>query len=148
MIELRIIGVPKPGGSKRAFVAKSGKIAMVDMCKQNREWRNSVIIQAREQYDGAPLTGPLRIDVSFYMPRPQSHYRTGKHAGRLKDAAPLWHTSKPDVLKLMRSTEDALTDAGIWRDDALVSEQSIRKYYAVEGRIGAIITIEQIEGEE
>lgn len=29
---------------------------------------------------------------------------------------------KPDGSKLQRSTEDALTDAGLWRDDARVVE--------------------------
>jgi hypothetical protein len=47
----------------------------------------------------------------FTMPRPVS--------ARKKDAIP--HKT-PDLSKLVRSTEDACTDAGLWVDDARVAE--------------------------
>jgi len=145
MIRLSILGVPKPGGSKRAFSNKqTGRAQITDACKGNTDWRNAVVIQARTQHDGPTLDEPVRVEVSFFMPRIKSHFGTGKNAGRLKDNAPLFHSVKPDVLKLMRSTEDALTDAGIWQDDALVSEQVLRKYYASGRPPGAEISIETI----
>ena len=48
---------------------------------------------------------------------------------------------KPDVLKLARSTEDALTGL-IWMDDAQVWEMQILKRYS-EG-LGADITVETL----
>jgi Holliday junction resolvase RusA-like endonuclease len=37
----------------------------------------------------------------------------------------------PDLSKLIRSTEDALTDAGVWTDDArVVAYHQPRKVYA------------------
>ncbi|WP_345784476.1 hypothetical protein [Stenotrophomonas chelatiphaga] len=39
----------------------------------------------------------------------------------------------PDLSKLVRSTEDALTDAGIWRDDARVIECTSAKRCPGEG---------------
>ncbi len=143
-ITLHILGVPKPGGSKRGFIVK-GRVNIVDDCKTNKEWRQAVVIQARNQYDGPTLTGALRVEVTFYMPRPKYHYRTGKRAGELKPNAPKWHTKKPDRTKLLRSTEDALTDAGIWRDDAQLCDGPIRKVYTDDGRPGAVIRIEVLE---
>ncbi len=37
---------------------------------------------------------------------------------------------RPDLSKLVRSTEDALSDAGAWEDDARVVECLARKVYA------------------
>jgi crossover junction endodeoxyribonuclease RusA len=46
-----------------------------------------------------------------------------------------WPMRTPDLSKLARSTEDALTDAGIWRDDARVVEYGLlAKRYPGEGR--------------
>jgi crossover junction endodeoxyribonuclease RusA len=57
----------------------------------------------------------------FTMPRPRVHYGTGRNEGVLKprflNAVP---DRIPDLSKLCRSTEDALTDAGVWADDARV----------------------------
>lgn len=141
-IELRVIGVPKPGGSKKGFVnPKSGRVIIVDDCKQNKNWRSDVK-KACESYTGPPLDGPIRLTVEFLMPRPKSHYGTGKRAGELKPTAPVWHTTAPDATKLLRSTEDAITDSGLWADDSRVCIQKVYKRYAVgDERPGANITI-------
>ena len=57
----------------------------------------------------------------------------------------------PDLSKLARSTEDALTAAGIWTDDARVVEYGLlAKRYPNEGRgsleaPGVLITIERMD---
>jgi crossover junction endodeoxyribonuclease RusA len=58
----------------------------------------------------------------FSFARPKSHYRTGRNAHLLRDGIPGQPMSAPDLSKLARATEDALTDAGVWTDDARVSE--------------------------
>ena len=76
------------------------------------------------------------------MPRPKSHFRAN---GLLKPTAPLYHTSKPDLTKLMRSTEDALT--GIcWTDDSSIARQSPLKLYSNDGLTGATIEVTTLEG--
>ena len=105
MIEFRVVGIPKPGGSKRAFVNKhTGRANIVDACKKNKQWRDSVASAAinADGYEGSPLFGPLELSVIFVMPRPKNHYRTGKFAGVLKLNAPDWHTNMPDRTKLLR----------------------------------------------
>jgi Holliday junction resolvase RusA-like endonuclease len=63
---------------------------------------------------------PLSVAVRFRLPRPAGHYRTGANAHLLRETAPAWPSGRPDVDKLLRSTLDALGEAGLWRDDCQV----------------------------
>lgn len=147
-IKLFIPGVPKPGGSKTSQVVrkKGGAIVMVpngkggtrplittrDDAKGNAAWKDSVKFFAREQYRADPIRGvPLLLIVTFVMPRIGGHYGSGKNAGKLKPNAPMFHTVKPDLTKLMRSTEDALTGV-LWGDDTQVAMQVSRKVYGAQ----------------
>ncbi len=136
-ITFTVYGTPKPGGSKKAFVSKTGvhagRAIIVDDCATSKDWRRAVMLAAREamaQSGQGKILGPVSLDVTFFMPRPRGHYGTGKNENTLKNSAPFFHTKKPDRTKLLRSTEDALTDAGIWRDDTQVCDGPVRKVYA------------------
>lgn len=140
-ITIRVFDTPKPGGSKRAFIPKGWtRPVLVDACKKNKVWRDSVKAAALsvlgERFE--PLAGPLGLEITFVMPRPKGHYGSGKNAAALKTTAPRFHTSKPDATKLTRSTEDALTGV-VWRDDSQIAEQAVSKVYGTQP--GAIITI-------
>ena len=131
-IEFFVPGVPAPGGSKKAFYNKrTGRAMIVDDCKRNKPWRESVAWTARETYDGPPLTGPIDLYVEFFMPRPKAHYRTrnGEPTDEVKLSAPHYPMTKPDASKLLRALEDALTGI-LWRDDAQVVNQHAYKRYA------------------
>lgn len=127
-------GIPKPAGSKRGFVLQrpgmKPRAIITDDCKTSKDWKADVKAFARQRVTNVilPLHGPLVLDVLFVMPRPKSHYRTGRHASELRPDAPLFHTSKPDATKLLRCVEDAMTGI-IWNDDAQVSQQAVAKMY-------------------
>ena len=55
-----------------------------------------------------PLDLPVGVMITFYMPRPAS------------DKKRVWAYTKPDVDKLVRSTLDSLTEAGVLIDDSRV----------------------------
>jgi len=142
-VHFRVNGIPKPGGSKRAFYNKAlGRAMVVDACKTNRQWRDSVIAAAVEAYHGAPMAGPLKVVFHFCLPRPKSHYGTGRNAGKVKPGKlEAQHTTRPDVLKLARSTEDALTGV-LWRDDAQTYMLSAIKHYTAPYEVpGCWITV-------
>lgn len=128
MISLIVFGTPAPQGSKRHV----GGGVMIESSKKVKPWRDAVRSDAVEIRAGAePLDGPLVADMVFTFNRPKSHYRTGKNAHLLRDDAPPRPTGAPDLSKLARSTEDALTDAGLWRDDSRVVEyRRLAKVYA------------------
>jgi Holliday junction resolvase RusA-like endonuclease len=87
------------------------------------------------------MLGPLSVNVTFYLRRPDGHYGTGRNAGQLKTSAPAYPTSKPDATKLWRSTEDAMTGV-VFRDDSQIVQQSVGKRYCDgDQKPGALIEI-------
>ena len=133
MIVFDVYGTPAPQGSKR-FVgrAKSGRGILVESSKAVAPWREAVkpaALRARAaQPDSEPLDGPLRLSVVFSLARPKSAPKRRK-----------WPDRTPDLSKLIRATEDALTDAGVWTDDARVCEYGrAAKVYAGSGWASAL----------
>ena len=142
-ISFFVPGLAAPGGSKRAIWRPGMKHAnVVEACKRNPAWRQTVQVFAHQEYQGPPLTGALRLTARFLMPRPKCHFRTGKHAGELREDAPHWHTKKPDATKLLRAMEDALTGT-LWVDDAQIAWQEVEKVYGETP--GAMITVERLD---
>jgi Holliday junction resolvase RusA-like endonuclease len=88
-----------------------------------KPWRTDVKHAGLEQRpDGWQLLdGPLACSMVFTLPRPKGHWRTGRNAHLLRDAAPPRPAGVPDLSKLVRATEDALTGV-LWTDDARVVE--------------------------
>jgi crossover junction endodeoxyribonuclease RusA len=68
------------------------------------------------------------LKVTFSMPRPASHF--GAHG--LRPRAPRWPSKKPDLSKLVRAIEDALTGV-VYDDDARIVMHDITKRYAEPG---------------
>lgn len=129
MIAFTVIGNPGPQGSKRHV----GNGVMVESSKKVKPWRDDVRNAAQAWLDanGNPplITVPVVLEANFYLPRPKS---------RKNDIVV---PTMPDLSKLIRSTEDALTGV-VWKDDALVVKVWASKRYAsYDGRPGAAITI-------
>lgn len=135
MISFTVIGKPEPAGSKRAFVnPKTGKAIVTDANQNAKPWQTAVATEAAAQMNGEPLfDGPLSLTLRFWTPRPNGHFGTGRNAGILKRSAPEFPTVRPDVLKLARAVEDALTGV-VWRDDAQIVNEDITKYYGSPAR--------------
>lgn len=129
VIEFTVYGQPRPAGSKRAFMRPGMKHpSIVDACEGSREWKNLVSDAARQAYQGPLLEGAIDLLITFVLLRPKSHFGTRKGESYLKDSAPYYVTSKPDLTKLTRATEDALKGIA-WRDDSQVACQVTFKVY-------------------
>ncbi len=130
-LAIRVYGTPAPQGSKRAYLnPHSHTVQMVESSKRVKPWREAVKYAVLE-HTVEQITAPLRLSVRFIVPRPRSHYRTGRFADRLKDSAPLYPAGKPDIDKLLRSTLDGLSEAGLFRDDCqVVGFDRLDKAYA------------------
>lgn len=136
-IVFRVYGTPAPQGSKRGFVNKSGGVSMVESSAKVKPWRQDVKYAALEAHEAYGGTGthfdrptPVTAVLTYYLPRPKGHYRTGKNAHLLRPSAPEYPTTKPDIDKLVRSTLDALGEANIWADDSQVVCLHVNKNYA------------------
>lgn len=132
-LELVIAGEPAPQGSKRHV----GNGVMVEASKKVAPWRKAVAAAAKVALadDPTPFTEPVVVWTTYYLPRPKS----------VKRALP---SVPPDLDKLERGLFDALTQAGVWTDDALVVDSHPRKRYADNGEvIGARVLIRTVSPE-
>lgn len=138
MIRIVVRGSPAPQGSKKFVgLSKAGRGILAESSAKVRPWRQDVKAAAEAVMAGrAPLDGPLVAVMVFTLPKPSSAPKTRR----------TWPCRKPDASKLARSTEDALTDAGVWTDDARVVTLVSRKVYPGEdadalAAPGAVIAI-------
>jgi Holliday junction resolvase RusA-like endonuclease len=139
VLRFAVYGDPQTAGSKQAFVPlhpvtkqpyrKNGRIvvSVVDDNPKGKGWKRDVAAVARVRWGARPLlTGPLAVQMVVFKLRPKSHYGTGRNADRLKPDAPDYPDLRPDVLKLARAVEDALTQV-LWHDDAQIVHEELRK---------------------
>lgn len=129
-MKIVVYGAPAPQGSKRFMGMHGGKGVMKEMSEKVAPWRQDVKAAAEAEIikrdDWAPLDIPILLIVVFTLPAPKSLPKT-----RVS-----YPSKTPDLSKLVRSTEDALTAAGVWRDDSRVVECRALKTYPV-GTLGA-----------
>jgi len=105
-----------------------------------KAWRADVKQAASVELGDAlptPRDVGLRVEMTFFMPRPQSQTR----AERLRRFV----TKSPDLDKLERAVLDALT-AVVWVDDSQVAEVDKRKVYADDMPPGVNVTVAVLEG--
>lgn len=123
-------GVPATAGSKRHV----GKGRIIDSCKRNGAWRKCVQLAARQAMTGdLPWTvdTPLAADFEFVVQRPAG---TPKHI-----VAPV---KRPDLLKMARAVEDALTGIAYHDDSQIVAETLAKRFARPNEPIGVHVTIE------
>jgi crossover junction endodeoxyribonuclease RusA len=123
VIEIKVYGTPAPQGSK-SFKGMAGDHAILaESSKKVKPWRESVKQAVLLAYpfgsraDAILIRGPVNMEITFTMPRPKSAKR---------GALP---STRPDLSKLVRSTEDALTEIGVYEDDSRIVETLSRKVY-------------------
>lgn len=134
MLTVVVYDTPRTQGSKVAFISKStGKAGMKEQLGNDlKTWREAVKSAALDAMadpvmggapGGYPLTGPLVASVTYTLYKPTS-------APKRKPSWPMG--KKNDLDKLLRSTFDSLTAAGVWGDDGQVVELTrLAKYYTV-----------------
>jgi Holliday junction resolvase RusA-like endonuclease len=120
MLTVTVHGTPAPQGSKKYVGHRTSKTTgksaavLLESSKKVAPWRSAVEAAARLHLAGlsgwTPLDGPLCADMVFTLAKPSSAPKRTR----------TWPMRYPDLSKLLRSTEDALTTAGIWADDARV----------------------------
>jgi Holliday junction resolvase RusA-like endonuclease len=106
-------GSPAPQGSKKFVGIHGGRGVLAESSKRVKPWRQDVKAAAEAARNGAaPMDGPLVLRMVFTLPKPASSPKRRR----------VYPMRKPDLSKLARSTEDALTDAGVIADDARIVE--------------------------
>lgn len=127
-IRIVVRGTPAPQGSKSfKGLSNAGRAILTESSRKVRPWRQDVKAAAeawRELAGVDTIDGPIVVRMTFTLPKPKSAPKTRR----------TYPMRTPDLSKLARSTEDALTDAGVWTDDAQVIEYArLAKVYPGEG---------------
>ena len=142
MPEIWVGGHPRPQGSKTP-ISRGGRTWLVEKSKYVGAWRDDI---ARAVKDSGVALGdaPAAVVLTLFMPRPKDHYGTGRNSAHLKDSAPGYPATRPDVDKLARAVLDAMKTGGAIADDGQVVLLSAGKLWAHEGRQGVLIDVKGI----
>jgi Holliday junction resolvase RusA-like endonuclease len=111
---LFVPGLPK--AQPRPRMTLSGHVYNPDTAK---DWK-ATIKDYFMIYRKPVIINPVVLGVLFFFPRPK----------RLLNYELYPHTSKPDSDNLLKAVMDAMTDAGVWKDDAQVYGHNAEKYYS------------------
>jgi Holliday junction resolvase RusA-like endonuclease len=144
MIVFSVRGEPKGQPRPRAFARKIGGryVARIFDAGTAEAWKSAIAMAARALVPPSPDMGPIILRLAFSMPRPKSHFLSG----RLRADAPTWCTKKPDVDNLAKAVMDALTVCRFWRDDEQVCRiEASKQWEDVHALIPPGVRIE-IEG--
>lgn len=148
MIKFTAYGEPRTAGSKRAFalrrrdgslVTRAGGSPVINVTEDNaksKDWRRTVAWSAREVFSGELLRCALKVEFTFYRPRPKGHH--GVHGLSKTGRETPFPIGRPDVLKLARAAEDALTGV-VWNDDAQIVLEVLRKEWGEPARLECAI---------
>ena len=136
MIKLSILGEPK-AQKRHRHVRMGNFVRQYDPSASDKGDFLSIV-----QYNAPkePFCGALAVSIRFYFTRPKSHFKTGKNSHVMKDTAPLWHTSKPDVDNMAKFLMDSLNKI-YWKDDSYIADCWITKQYDDKPRTEIDITL-------
>ena len=135
----------QPRTKARAFRRTDGRqVAQVyEPGGRIRQWKADVkrAYQSLPAFGEPLLTGPLRVTIDIFLPRPKRLMRRADPDG------PIPHTAKPDRDNVEKAILDALKGIA-FVDDCQVCAGEVRKFYhEKEGRPRAEIRIEVGVGE-
>lgn len=132
-VTFEVKGRAQVKGNARAFVVRRAggpprAIVTLDH-RRSKGWEQLVAEQAQTTHDY--FAGPVRLEVTFYLPRPQKLRKGTPH-----------HITLPDLDKLVRCIGDALTGV-LFDDDKQIVDVHARKLYApLDAAPSATITVE------
>lgn len=133
-----VYGIPAPQGSKRPVRLGKGPTARIGMVESSTKvgpWRAAVKAAALLHMP-APMTGPVSVSLTFYLPRP----------GRPQH--PVYPVTMPDLDKLVRSTLDGLAEGAAVGNDSQVCQIVTSKLYATgDNAPGCVVTLRAMGAE-
>ena len=125
MINFLIKQRPKPQQRHRS----NGRFQYDPSAKDKKEFA----LLAKEYAPKTPLRHKFDLHLTFCYKRPKNHYRSVKKQPVLKDDAPYYNTSRPDIDNLSKFVMDSLQD--FYVDDAQVVSLNAIKVYGEEDYI-------------
>lgn len=131
-------GLPK--AQPRVKAARIGGFTRVYTPKGADEWKSIIRMECFKVWDRVQFSGPVSLLVEFYFPRPKKHFKKGA----LRAGSPIFHDIRPDFDNLAKAVADALTNAGVWRDDSQIASFNLVKRYSNDDTNGARVSVEKL----
>lgn len=127
-LELTIEGVP---ATQRPRIKRGGRgLFNVPAVKA---WKKKItdaaffaMLEAGNDQFPIPAGVPVRLDMNAYLP-------WAKGTPKYKAYTIGDHTQKPDISNILKHLEDALSDAGVWTDDAQIDTMTAQKFRCPRG---------------
>jgi len=128
VFQFTVFGEPQQKGSMRAFVPKGWNRPVVTTTNRNlKAWEALVRSRANQsRAEHSPLGGPIALSINFYFQRPKRLLTKNTIAVFQP------HITAPDLSKLVRGLEDALSGI-LFLDDKQVAKIEATKAYAASG---------------
>ena len=143
IVAFTVPGVPVAQPRQRVRIAAGNGKAFAQNYTPARHpvngFKAAVALAAAAAYQGPPLAGPLRLDVTFLLPRP------GRLVWKKREMPRAWAPVKPDRDNLEKSLQDAL-NGQLWIDDQQIVTGNVRKLYAGgDEQPGVIVEVTTLE---
>jgi Holliday junction resolvase RusA-like endonuclease len=125
MPDLTITIPGKPIAKKRPRFARRGAFVTTYNCQETEEGRFMFALMAQLREGWQPIKGPVRLEVLFMMPIPNSSRR--RHIDMA--IGNIRHIKKPDCDNLLKFVKDCANGI-LWKDDSQVFSIYATKFYA------------------
>jgi Holliday junction resolvase RusA-like endonuclease len=103
--------------------------------EKTQRWEQAAAWEARRQYDGEPMEGPLLVTVVAKFAIPKSWPKWRQEAA---ERGLVMHAVKPDASNVLKAVEDALQGV-VYRDDSQIAAVMVRKFYAPDPKVRVLI---------
>lgn len=128
MIKFSVKGNPK--AQKRHRHTKTG--INYDPCaSEKRDFLTMIQQYAPKQ----PLNGAISLRVGFFIYPPKKWLRTGRYAGQMKDSAPTYVSTMPDIDNYLKWIMDSMGKGIFFNDDAQIAYVTAAKTYSLSPRV-------------
>lgn len=123
-------GIPKPQSRPRVTTI-GGNVRLYDRSERDKRSVKVAVLDALPDDFRMITESPIIFECNFYLPIPKAF---SKKKVALAELGLLRPTKKPDIDNLEKLVYDALNGI-IYKDDSLVVESHINKYYSINPRI-------------
>ena len=125
LVEFILNGDPK-AQKRHRYRRTSNRIITYDPSSKDKA---ALAKQMALSMPSTPFKEPVCVMLTFYMPRPKKHFRTGKFSSELKPNHPIEHINRPDIDNLVKLFMDAGNKI-LWEDDCYVCGLFAKKLYS------------------
>ena len=126
----------QPVGKGRARVGRAGGFVRMFTPEKTATYESTIALFADQAMAGqALITGPVRLRLICRFAIPDSWSK--KKRGQALQGA-IYPATKPDADNITKAVCDAVNGI-VWKDDAQVVELSVKKWYALNPGVTAIV---------